>query len=243
MMKRTLVPALVLAAAAAAPATSNAEVTGNIGFVTDYIFRGIFQSESSAYAGADLTSENGFYLGTWWADVGIGTETDIYAGWQGGGDSMTFKIGYTGYRYLDDFDGDYDEINLGLYAGIFALDVAVGQYDGDKFFSGDPVAGGNQDYIFTSVTLTPEMGPYYKVGMWSGDYVDNILSQAKSGNDDPDGIYFEIGYSYEIEDHGIVFSAALDWSSDLIVGPFSNGSGELPDYALTFGIKKNLGGE
>ena len=178
MMKRTLVPALVLATAAAAPATSNAEVTGNVGFVTDYLFRGIFQSESSAYAGADL----------------------------------------------------------------FALDVAVGQYDGDKFNAGDPVAGGDQDYIFTSVTLTPEMGPYYKVGMWSGDYVDNILPQVKSGTDDPDGIYFEIGYSYEIEDHGIVFSAALDWSSDLIVG-FPNGTGEYPDYALTFGIKKNLGGE
>ena len=220
-----------------------ADVTGNVGFVTDYIFRGIFQADSSAYAGVDFASDSGFYAGTWWADVTQGTETDLYAGWQGGSDSVMFKVGYTAYRYLDDFDGDYDEINLGLYAGIFALDIAVGQYDGDEFNAGDPVAGGDQDYIFTSITLTPEKGPYYKVGMWSGDFVDNILTRAKSGTDKPDGLYFELGYSYEIEDHGIVFSAALDWSSDLIVSPSANSFGEIPDYALTFGIKKNLGGE
>ena len=78
-------------------------------------------------------SDNGLYLGTWWADVSQGLETDIYCGYTGGGkDTVKFKIGYTGYRYFDNFDGNYDEVNLGLYAGIFALDVAAGTYDGDN---------------------------------------------------------------------------------------------------------------
>ncbi|HUO66935.1 MAG TPA: TorF family putative porin [Gammaproteobacteria bacterium] len=127
MKKHVSISALALAVTV--PATSFAGVTGNIGFVTDYIFRGIFQAASSAYAGADYSGDKGFYAGTWWADVNQGTETDIYGGWTGGSDKVKFKAGYTGYRYLDNFDGNYDEINLGLYAGIFSLDVAVGQYD------------------------------------------------------------------------------------------------------------------
>jgi hypothetical protein len=238
MKKITLAP--VLALVSVLPATSMAAVTGNIGYVSDYVFRGIYQTDSSAFAGVDYAGDSGFYAGTWWADVGAGTETDLYAGWSGGSDNVTFKVGYTAYRYLDDFDGDYDEVNLGLYAGIFALDVAVGQYDGDKFHSGDPISGGNQDYVFTSVTLTPKMGPYYKLGIWTGDYNDNILPNLKTNFTDGDGMYAEIGYSYTMEDQGVVLSVALDWSSDLIVSPFSNASGEIPDYELTFGIKKNF---
>ena len=245
MMKRTLVPALVLAAAAATPAISKADISGNVGYNSDYVFRGIFQAESSAFAGFDYTA-GPFYAGTWWADVGAGTETDLYAGFNLGNDKVKFKVGYTGYRYLDDFDGDYDELNLGLYLGILAIDVAAGQYDGDKFHKGDPVSGGNQDYIFTSVTLSPKKGPYYKVGLWSGDFNDHILPNVKTDNpltaavEDGNGLYYEIGYSYTLEDAGVVFGAALDYSSDLIVSPFANASGEVPDYILTFSIKKNL---
>src|SRR4051812_22157084 len=122
MKKTTLVPALIVAAAGI-PATSMAGVTGNIGFSTDYVYRGIQQAESSAYAGADYAGDNGFYAGTWLADVGAGTETDLYFGYSGGNDKLKYKVGYTAYRYLDDFDGNYDEVNLGLYAGIFSFDV------------------------------------------------------------------------------------------------------------------------
>jgi len=228
-MKKITLVAFALAPALVVPAVSMAGVTGNIGFATDYVFRGIQQAASSAYAGADYAGDNGIYAGTWWADVGTGTETDVYFGWAGGGDNLTFKVGYTGYRYLDDFDGDYDEVNLGLYAGIFALDVAVGTYDSDLVWG-----LGNQDYVFTSVTLTPEKGPYYKLGLWSGDFADNILPLAtRTGKDT--GEYLEVGYSYTMEEPGVVLSAALIYSQDLPVN--SNLTG---DYTLTFGIKKNF---
>jgi hypothetical protein len=236
-MKKTtnLLSVLALTTAAGAPAVAMAEVTGNIGYVSDYIYRGVFQAESSPSVGADYTSENGFYLGTWWADVTNGTETDVYFGWQGGSESVTFKIGYTAYRYLDDFDGDYDEINLGLYAGIFALDVAVGEYDASTLWA--PL--GDEDYLFTSVTLSPEVGPYYKLGIWGGDIADNVFPLlTKTGQDG--GEYLEVGYTYSIEDTGVDLSAALIYSDDLplAINGFSNP--DAGEYTLTFGIKKTF---
>ena len=124
-----MVPALVLVAAAAAPATSNAQFSANIGWVSEYLYRGIFQEDSSAFGGFDYAMENGFYAGTWGADVGDGLEYDLYFGFAGG-DNFTYKIGFTGYYYTDDFDDTYQEVNLGIGYGIFALDVAIGEYDG-----------------------------------------------------------------------------------------------------------------
>jgi uncharacterized protein (TIGR02001 family) len=216
---------------AAMPATSFAGTTGNVGFVTDYVFRGILQAPSSGYAGADWSGDKGLYVGTWWADVNQGAETDFYGGWMGGGENVKFKIGATLYRYFDDFDGNYDEVNLGLYAGIFALDIAAGTYDGDQFYKGDPVRGGNQDYIFTSVTITPKNGPYYKVGFWSGDYKDNIISFKDTSHD---AYYAEIGYDYKLEDQGIDLTVAFTWAPDLFV---NSGTG---DYNIVFGIKKTF---
>jgi uncharacterized protein (TIGR02001 family) len=225
MKRSALVSALVIAAAT--PAVSMAGGSGNIGFVTDYVYRGIYQADSSAYAGADYSTDSGFYVGTWWADVGLGTETDVYLGYTGGNDNITYKIGYTGYYYLDDFDGDYNEVNLGLSAGIFAIDAAIGSYD--------PLSGGSEDYTFLSVTLSPEMGPYYKYGVWGGDFADNVLPGITKDLSD-DGDYLEVGYAWSFEEPGIDFSAALIHSSTLPVGGLGNDA----DYILTFGIKKNF---
>jgi uncharacterized protein (TIGR02001 family) len=215
MKKITLIPALVLTAAAVLPATSKAEVAANIGWASEYLYRGIFQEDSSAFAGIDYTADNnGFYIGTWGADVGQGIETDLYFGFAGG-DKFTYKVGYTGYFYTDDFDDTYNEVNLGIGYGMFALDVALGQWDG---------FGTKADYTFTSITIAPEKGPYYKVGSFSNDF---------------DGDYYEMGYTYSLEDAGVDFTFALVYSSDLNVN--NPDDGEAGDTAITFSIKKTIG--
>jgi hypothetical protein len=214
MKIKTLIPALVLSAAVV-PATAMAEASANIGWSSEYIFRGIFQEDSSAYAGVDYAHDSGFYLGTWGADVGDGLETDLYFGYAGGED-FTYKIGYTGYFYTDDFDDTYTEVNLGIGYGIFALDVAVGEWDG----FGTPA-----DYTFTSVTISPEKGPYYKFGSFGDDF---------------DGDYLEVGYTYSMEEAGVDLSVAVITSDDLNVGDPDDGETN-GDWALTFGIKKNIG--
>jgi uncharacterized protein (TIGR02001 family) len=191
-----------------------AEVSANIGWVSDYVFRGIYQEDSSAYAGIDYENENGFYLGTWGADVGQGLETDVYFGYSGG-DDFTYSIGYTGYYYTDDFDGSYNEVNLGIGYGIFALDVALGEYDADTLSPG----AGTTDYTFTSVTISPEKWPYFKFGSFSQD---------------ADGDYFEIGYTWSLEDDGIDLSIAVIDTDDF---PGTNSG----NTTLTFGITKTIG--
>ena len=47
MNVKNILPALVLSTAAI-PATSMAQMTANAGWVSEYIFRGIFQESSSA---------------------------------------------------------------------------------------------------------------------------------------------------------------------------------------------------
>jgi hypothetical protein len=217
MKIKNLVPALALSAVVA-PATSHAEVSANIGWVSEYIYRGIHQDDTSASAGLDYTSDVGFYAGTWGADVGDGLETDLYFGFAGG-DKFTYKIGFTGYYYTDGFDDTYEEVNVGVGYGMFALDFADGQWDG----FGTPA-----DYTFTSLTIAPEKGPYYKFGSFGDDF---------------DGDYFELGYTYSMEDHGIDLSIATVYSDDLPVSDsFDDGfGGESGEWALTFGIKKTIG--
>ena len=49
------------------PVNADVSVSGNLGVMSDYFFRGIFQSDSVANGGLDLEA-GGFYLGTWAAE-------------------------------------------------------------------------------------------------------------------------------------------------------------------------------
>lgn len=229
MKTKNLVPALVISAAAVVPATSMAEVSANIGWVSEYVFRGIYQEDSSAYAGIDYANDSGFYLGAWGADVGLGNEIDYYFGYSGGED-FTYKIGYTAYTYTDDFDDTYTEVNLGIGYGIFALDHAIGEWDGALF--GQP----SLDYTFTSITITPEKGPYYKLGSWGHDFEERwLFPNIKTGPRSGHGDYLEVGYAYSMEEPAVDLSIAWIYSGDLILNEGATG-----DYALVFGIKKSI---
>ena len=101
--------------------------SSNMGFMSDYIYRGVHQAGSSGYGGFDLEYGN-FYIGTWFADLqegGWNTNThrgfeyDVYAGIGFDiTDAMSAYVGYTIYRYTDKganaFDDDYDEFNIGV---------------------------------------------------------------------------------------------------------------------------------
>jgi len=163
--KKTALVALTLLSSAAA----SAEFSVNLGFASEYYYRGIFQAESSASGGLDYES-NGFYAGTWAADVGDGLEVDGYFGYGGEVGDFTYGVGYTGYFYTGDFDDTYQEINLSAGYGIATLDVAIGEYEN--------FTGPTQDYTYYSLTV--EKNGFY--GKYAG------FSQDFSGE------YFEAGY-------------------------------------------------
>jgi len=183
--RTTLVATLLVGSAAA-----NADVSANLGFASEYYYRGIFQEDSSASGGLDYES-NGFYAGTWAADVGDGLEVDGYFGYGGEAGDFTYSVGFTGYYYTGDFDDTYQEINLGAGFSLFSFDVAVGEYEN---FDGPTL-----DYIYYSITAEKD-GFYGKYAGFSQDF---------------EGEYVEVGYGTTIAELDVGLSLIFS-NSDLV---------------------------
>ncbi len=175
----SLIAGLLLASSVASAGWS-----ANLGWASDYYFRGILQSPTSPNGGIDYES-NGFYVGTWAADVYDGLEVDGYFGYAGEVDEFGYSIGYTGYFYTGDFDDTYQEINLGGSYGVLSLDVAVGQYENFD--------GPTQDYTYYALTVS-QNGFYGTYAGFSQDF---------------DGEYLELGYGTTISDIDVGLSLLL----------------------------------
>ena len=205
-MKKTILGLTLLLATA----TAQADLSGNLGYMSEYHFRGILQKVSSVSGGLDYES-GGFYVGSWAADVGDGLEVDGYFGYGTEVGDVDLSVGYTGYFYTGDFDDTYQEINLGAGFGVFSLDVAIGKYDGDF----DPIAPGDQDdYTFISLTVA-DNGFYGTLGSFSQD---------------ADGEYLELGYGTTVSE--IDLGIALILANEDLVG--------VDDESLVFTIGKTF---
>lgn len=123
MMKKTLLATALLSASTAALA----EFSGNVTVTTDYVFRGISQTDRDpAMQGSlDYNHESGFYAGLWGSNVsfleGNSVELDYYAGF--GGDltgGVAYDVGAVYYDYPGgnlgpgEPDPEYYEIYAGL---------------------------------------------------------------------------------------------------------------------------------
>lgn len=189
-MKKVLSAAIATATLSmglAAPAM--AEVPGlsaNVGFLSDYYFRGNHLGESSPYVGLDYEN-SGFYVGTWAVDDAVGgtgnngLEVDYYFGYGMEIDSFSWSLGFTGYEYTytDDSEG---EINLNLGVAGFGLSVNVGE-------DNNPSAGGKDfgDHEYRFVTLG-----------WSGDIFSVLYGNydVTDVEDKTFGTTTDDGYSY-----------------------------------------------
>ena len=106
---------LALAAGVSAPA--QAQATLNIGVVSDYVSRGVSQTneDGALQGGVELGLGRGVYFNVWGSTVDFGngtdTEVDVGAGWRPEWMGLTFDIGAIAYRYF----GQPDDANLGYY--------------------------------------------------------------------------------------------------------------------------------
>lgn len=171
--------------------TAQADFSANIGWASEYHYRGIFQASSSANGGVDY-EVGGFYAGTWAADVGDGLEVDAYLGygWEKG--DFTYGIGYTAYYYTGDFDDTYQEINVNAGFGLMTFDVAVGEYEN--------FTGPTRDYVYYAVTVEKN-GFYGKYAGFTEDF---------------DGEYVEIGYAATVA--GLDLGLTLIFANEDLVG-------------------------
>jgi uncharacterized protein (TIGR02001 family) len=198
LRKSAAVLCLGVSSVTAIPAQAEAELSANFGWVSDYIFRGIPQDDSSASAGIDY-SNAGFYIGTWAADVGKGSEVDFYLGYEGSiTDVVDYGIGATVYLYTDDFDDTYKEINLALGRGPISMEAAFGTYDN---FDEE-----EEDYTFVSLSAEHN-GFYVTAGTFAQDF---------------DGEYVELGYG--MTHSGLDFSISFVHSTKDLLGEDSDNS-------------------
>jgi uncharacterized protein (TIGR02001 family) len=118
-------------AACLAPATARAATSGNIALTSDYVFRGVSQTneEPALQGGIEYAHDSGFYIGAWgsnisWlsdipGDISSSLELDGYLGYRGSaGEIFAYDVGVLTYYYPGDFpDGFSRADTTELYLG------------------------------------------------------------------------------------------------------------------------------
>jgi len=211
-VKKQVIAVIAIICAASTPLQA-ADLSANIGWNSDYVFRGISQDKSSANAGLDLEAD-GFYIGTWAASVSPGLEVDLYGGYNGTVQDFTYGIGATGYFYTDDFDDTYLEINLRGGWKFLSVEAAIGEYDNFN--------GPTQDYLFLAGKA--EYKNFYGlIGGYARDF---------------EGAYVELGYGNTLT---VADSDLFDWSLSIIFrGDDLPTKGAEDDTYLNLGFTKGF---
>ncbi len=190
------------------------ELSANVGFSSDYFYRGIPQGQSSASGGLDFTVSK-VYVGTWAAGVAAGNEVDVYAGFAHEMDDFSVSVGGTGYFYTD---GDtYLEGNLNVGYDFISAEFSYGTH------RTDPDAN---EYWFLSGTVE-QWGLFATFGMF-GDDADGA---------NHDGEYYEGGYGVSVG----AFDVTASWiySTDTILGSPDDDHAIIFGISHTFGIDLN----
>jgi uncharacterized protein (TIGR02001 family) len=129
-MRKTVVLTALLAGLPAVPqlalAADDHSVSANIGFVSDYRYRGISQTEKkpALQGGFDYAHASGAYLGVWASNVSwikdgkSSLEADIYGGFAGEAAGVGYDFGLLQYTYPGGkVDGATDPNTLEAYIG------------------------------------------------------------------------------------------------------------------------------
>jgi uncharacterized protein (TIGR02001 family) len=187
-MTNTLVLGGVLAASSLMSSAALAgALTGNVGVMSDYFFRGVDQRTSAtANAGVDYDLGNKMTVGAWAADMVDGLEVDLYGAYADKINQFDYSIGFTTYQYTGDFFDNASEINLNVSTGPVSLEYSVGSIDSSP----------SADYTFLALTFT-KGNAYGTYGTFGSDV---------------DGSYIEVGYGMEMNgmDVGIAIISADD---------------------------------
>lgn len=151
-IQKTLAALAVSTTLLAAPLSANAageikdvELSANVGFVTEYSFRGIQQSDENPalQGGFDVTHSSGLYAGVWGSNVDFNdgdeasVEIDYYAGYSSDFKGLNYDIGALYYTYPGaDSDLNYDYMEVSLALGydfkVFSLSTSV-NYSPENF--------------------------------------------------------------------------------------------------------------
>ena len=166
-MRKSLVTLSVLAAlpfVSAAPAMAQGSphsVSANVGFVSDYAYRGISQTNENMaiQGGFDYAHASGLYAGVWgssidWLDKG-GVEADVYGGYKAEMGDFGYDVGVLHYAYPGGEIGGESPDTTEVYLGASWKFVSFKFSHAFSDLFGTPDSDGSQYY---------ELGASYDVG-------------------------------------------------------------------------------
>lgn len=163
---------LASAIAFAAPMAASAEeldFSFNVGAASDYMFRGISQTDNNpeVFAGADIGYGN-FYAGTWVSNVDFNTEAntewDVYVGYKRSLGMFSFDIGALAYTYPEESD-----LNTIEYKAAIALNLPHDVVLGLNYFYSPEFGKNGPETNYTEVAISApipgaNIGPF-KLGI------------------------------------------------------------------------------
>jgi uncharacterized protein (TIGR02001 family) len=224
------------------------EFSGNISVSNNYLWRGLTQStdEPAISGGIDVAFESGIYVGTWIsnvqyaADDAFSYENDLYIGYAGEYNDISYDIGYLYYNYNEQAGFDFAEIYASLgYAG-FSVSASLLAHTQAEESAGQAVVGRDYDYGFGEayyISLdysfglpdmegTPLEGVEFGLhaGYHDGDFVD--------GFNFADGTFNYFDYAASVSKSG--FSLMIS-GTDLEDSP-SNLNNDSMKFVLSYGL-------
>ena len=187
---------------------SAVEISGNVALSSDYIWRGMTQTDGDVAlsGGFDLTTDMGFYAGTWASNQSLAPnasmELDVYLGFAGEmAENMTYDVGYISIQYPGNDAADFEEAYIAF--NIYGLNILYsdGQDDGPSYaelaYSLDVGPGtfnisyGEYEDNGDNALVGYDWGiGGFDIGFYYYDY------QAEAAVNDDDGAYISIGRSF-----------------------------------------------
>ena len=138
LKRTTAVIALAFGASAGAAAVDAADLSGNVTLGSDYVYRGISQTdeEPTIQGGFDAVYESGFYAGVWASNVAFdgSIEIDYYAGFSQEIDAFSYDVGFIHYNYPNQPQGQADSNFNEAYGNITVRGFTVGLAVSNDFF-------------------------------------------------------------------------------------------------------------
>jgi len=198
-----LLPLTASALALAGTASlAQAEITGNVGVVSQYIFRGGIEDGNTALQGGlDYAHGSGFYAGTWFSTLDYSQESgntdnneiDLYAGYSGAAGAFGYDVGLLYFYYtgtgesagVEDADANVPELYAaGSYGPVglsvnYALDDATWTNQGDIYLKASFQQPLPRDFAFAADVgyyLYEGDGEFIKGGTEDGAFRDATVS-------------------------------------------------------------------
>lgn len=207
----------------------NFQLDISLGATTDYVWRGLTQTDEdlAASVGVELGFSYGLYVGAWASTVdfaGAGDyELDYYVGYRNKVGGFNYDVGLLRYNYPGGDDAsNFDEIYASIGGGPFTFTWST-LYDSDD----DTLDFGDENYYAIDLEFDLPLG--FSIGGHIGHY-DKVLGEYRNYN-----IWMSIiGITVAYSDVSDIKLASDDIKINDFVPAIDQGSRLVVSYAIAF---------